>query len=774
MKKNVIVSGIVAKTAKGEKVNARMGILQLENDHPVTINFRTETDEIDINEDVIIDISSSSQYAGLDLSKFKKIASSDGVQYFGNTLTDNLDMSVLMEGSYPLLPSVEVLGYGIPVGATYSVENVKNLIYDFTDVPTHEVQFNSKTYMCPEGITATSTSETEGEATYQSSREEVTELFNSKGSLKGSMGGFNAEFSADFSSCNENSTEFNYSIYDMERHIGFINIKDDSNIDYLAKGIKQSSIYQDLPDTFTPENAQLWYSFFQIYGTQFISKVYLGGSLYYYAYISKSYNLSSEKTKLACKMSYECLFYSTEAEASAEWEKVDKIWTENSKTKAISRGGKAFAIPNTDCGANYHNKFEDWLDSLADNPYPVSFEIAGINNIFSGQQAAACRSAMISYTNKQLLVNTTFCDLNDAKNQILPSIQLQGTTLPSNKIEISVTSVTNTGAGDLNPSIEFNGKMVPPPVFTDRNNYWFVVINPDTMSVVESIVFNVPDEITDQLDNPTIHHIISEVLNPHVNGRNILVVATKAVDAFHLPQGEFYDFLLLCGGGSELKKMESHAGDSNTYVYWNYSLTGSMGANVQMVERATSVNFQTKTPVATTMPPYYSPTNNTENYLFTFNNFRAVVINNNNVQVELDVSFPSRPMLGNPNYFTEYIKPLFLEFMSTDYSLVFTTYNLSSFTIPQGDFYDFLMDCGAGDQLKFMESQIGNSNQMVGWRYALVGLMKSSANTGYEISGYCDSSQTTNRKPVILDLPSIVMIPNYYNSENYGFIPELQ
>jgi hypothetical protein len=101
---------------------------------------------------------------------------------------------------------------------------------------------------------------------------------------------------------------------------------------------------------------------------------------------------------------------------------------------------------------------------------------------------------------------------------------------------------------------------------TDKQGYWFLVIDRSTLKVVNAIT---------QTANNTAPDI-----GQHNNENYILVVATAGVGLDKTPQGDLFKFIDLNGGGRELRRIEQIGRQFNCghYGTFGYTLVGLLGS----------------------------------------------------------------------------------------------------------------------------------------------------------------------------------------------------
>jgi hypothetical protein len=100
---------------------------------------------------------------------------------------------------------------------------------------------------------------------------------------------------------------------------------------------------------------------------------------------------------------------------------------------------------------------------------------------------------------------------------------------------------------------------------TDKQGYWFVVVDRSTLKIVDNI---------NQTANNTVPNIGSHNTTDH-----LLIVATAGVGLDKTPQGELFKFIDLNGGGRELRRVEQIGRQFNCghYGTFGYVMVGILG-----------------------------------------------------------------------------------------------------------------------------------------------------------------------------------------------------
>ena len=138
---------------------------------------------------------------------------------------------------------------------------------------------------------------------------------------------------------------------------------------------------------------------------------------------------------------------------------------------------------------------------------------------------------------------------------------------------------------------------------TDKQGYWFLVVDRSTLKVVENI------NQTSNTTPPTLSHNTADY---------ILIVATAGLGLNQTPQGDFFKFIDLNGGGRELRRVEQIGRQFNCGHFggFGYTMAGILGNQNQpgfelsQISGSGSGPFLALTLIATTVngKTIYTPT----------------------------------------------------------------------------------------------------------------------------------------------------------------------
>lgn len=305
--------------------------------------------------------------------------------------------------------STSILGWGFNIFGEYSATSKLRQLLDFTKSGAHPEIVNGAQYMVPNSVSAGESHDFSGSATFFSSKEEVSKYFSAKAGISGGYAGFKGSLKAGYTSDELNTTEFNYCIFDGQKLSYPLNINN-PDISLLADSVLADADYHAMAAAaatgFDKNNPTPFYNFFLKYGTHFVYEVEMGGSLYYYAAVNKSYSKSSQDISVKASFEYNGLF-NAEAKAKADWNNLDEKWVQNRQMQLVITGGSVNFPSTSDVafGTNMNDAYNQWLADVDTNPSPMGFKLYPMSALFSGSQAAAINDALEHFIAGQISIS---------------------------------------------------------------------------------------------------------------------------------------------------------------------------------------------------------------------------------------------------------------------------------------------------------------------------------------------------------------------------------
>jgi len=298
-----------------------------------------------------------------------------------------------------LVPGAEILGYGFNIFGPYSFDSAIQPLFNLGDKTTpYTYPASGITYQVPENVSPPGGSSSSATAHAFSTASEFVDYFQSSASVSGSVGAFSASFSATYSQQQQDSSAYSWALVEGDYYAWHLQLFYSPEI--LRRNIVSDPDWQDLPCSFTPDNASQFYNFFQKFGTHFISSVGCGGTLYYYFSVEQESHLNATQISASASAEYQGLIASTEAQANAYWSQCATNWTS-------SRQSFAQTVPATTGVIDWINPpsgtydstgaFADWKTSVVDNPSRANFGLTTIDRVFSGDKAIAIQQAYAAY-----------------------------------------------------------------------------------------------------------------------------------------------------------------------------------------------------------------------------------------------------------------------------------------------------------------------------------------------------------------------------------------
>jgi hypothetical protein len=419
--------------------------------------------------------------------------------------------------SVPLLPGVGSLGQGFDIFGRYDDSSLKAPLFDFDvdDDSGVKIEASGVTFLRPFNTqTNFAANPARGAALVFSSRAEYVEHLEVKADVNASDRAFTGAFSFAFNVDKKEEQNFSYALYEYEKQLWSIQIVDPS-ANNLAAHVLDDPVFREVPKTFDPAHAHLFYRLFHKYGTHFVRSVDVGARLNYCVTAKKSF--LSEKTAIQTKLDAEidAVFLSGAAHASANWSKAGKEWTESRQIKIDVLGGDNARLAALRPGfeQNYKDVFDAWVSTLETRPGTINFRLSPIEELFPGDQAEQVRRAAASYADSQLQV------VSESRES---AILLNG-------IRVQMETVGLQGASILK----------------------IAVIDGDTLQLVHHRAYGI-------VNRGDFTAVMNDMSKYEKDDRYIVAIALTGGEGRPLPYGysglffptgDFYAFLLGCGGG---------------------------------------------------------------------------------------------------------------------------------------------------------------------------------------------------------------------------------
>lgn len=423
--------------------------------------------------------------------------------------------------SVPLLPGVGSLGQGFDIFGRYDDSSLKAPLFDFDVDEDSGVKIEAPGGTCLRPFntqTNFAANPARGAALVFSSRAEYVEHLEVKADVSASDRAFTGAFSFAFNVDKKDEQNFSYALYEYEKQLWSIQIVDPSAKN-LAAHVLDDPAFREVPTVYTPQNAHLFYRLFHKYGTHFVRSVDVGARLNYCVTAKKSF--LSQKTAIQTKLDAEidAVFLSAAAHASANWSKAGKDWTESRQIRIDVLGGENARLAALRPGyeQNYKDVFDAWVNTLPTRPGTINYRLSPIEELFPGDQAEQVRRAAAAYADSQLQVVS----------------ERQDSTILLNGMRVEMETVGPRG--------DYSSSVVK-----------IAVIDGDTLQPVHKRAYRIQARNFDA--------VMKDMTNYEKNDRYIVAIAlaseppisggaAQGYNGQNFPTGDFYSFLLGCGGG---------------------------------------------------------------------------------------------------------------------------------------------------------------------------------------------------------------------------------
>jgi hypothetical protein len=352
---------------------------------------------------------------------------------------------------------------------------------------------------------------------------------------------------------------------------------------------------------FDKNKPDAFYRFFLKYGTDFVTQVDMGGSLYYYSSIHKSFGSSSEKVTVDASLEYNGLFQA-KATADIDWKKVGKTWVENRQMRLVVNGGNVNFPTTADAtfGTNMHDEYNKWINAVDTNPSPMGFKLQSVAKLFSGKVADSISEARHYFIRSEIFIQ----------------LERKSATLSINGYPIDTSNYQSIAHARSNsPSFLFS--------------YLAIVLDRETGLVVNSTsVRGEPGtEFYQHQTSPKRSQIPPSLAKYEGNSRYLLIFmwygeeyAYNRTNHINLaPEPPLRTMLISAGAGSILQGWKDIVGvprDYNKHNFSVYILVGTFGLQGQGIETIAKTSL-TAQPASAKMTLAFTPKMSGGKVLFT-------------------------------------------------------------------------------------------------------------------------------------------------------------
>jgi hypothetical protein len=448
-----------------------------------------------------------------------------------------------------VVPGHSILGKGFNIFGRYNSSSARKMLFD-TTVRTGDVWHNALSgnwYVVPENVDdPLLIGAHDGSSHTFSSRADVSEYFAGEAGLSGRYRVFSGEFKAAFSSVASSVQDHYMALYSVKSRSYKLRLKDDSE-ERLCKSFKDDPDFKHLPDVFDPgdhENVARFFAFFAKFGTHYVNEVVMGARLDYFMYADKAAVASQQKFAANLRAEVKAVFFSTKANAAAEWSRLTSAWVQ-SRTVRISTIGSVSILNSLvpEYEQNFHEVYSQWLAMSQAAPMPVEYKLKSIADIFSGDKALALRLAMDAYASKSVVLKATATPFAKYGQEphVLPNAN---TSLPQ-------------GFVNLNESV-----VLAAPSALDKLAISLVVIDARTLEVKFKKAYEFPNHMMGERNHApsalaygSAYREFQETFGTADKSNLIVAVLIPWVlNKTDFPTSEFYNFLLNLGAGDALNE----------------------------------------------------------------------------------------------------------------------------------------------------------------------------------------------------------------------------
>lgn len=356
------------------------------------------------------------------------------------------------------IPGSDTLGYGFDITKRYHESSTTEQIFRDGDADARTMTIGTTQYGVPGNIAAESIKKTDGTSQVFSTRQQVQDHFSVKAGISGSGFGFKGQFEASYSHVANSDKSYYYALVEATNHAYNLKLKEQTE-SWLTPSF--AADVNSLPATFSPQTEEQFYAFFGKYGTHYVHQVQLGGSLYYYVAIEKSFESDETKIKAHMDLEYKGVFAKTKATADSSWSQLGKNWASSRSVRLTTQGGDNDLDGLAPGMGDWKgDSFTKWSDSLHNKPGLTGFNLRPISAIVPLAKSAAAKKALVEYLKGGLIVRADR-EFNPQVTMALPYVAYPTIDGPE---------------GSIRPP-----QPAPPPTTQEICGVQIVLLDPDTL-----------------------------------------------------------------------------------------------------------------------------------------------------------------------------------------------------------------------------------------------------------------------------------------------------
>ncbi len=415
-----------------------------------------------------------------------------------------------------------------------------------------QVTIGTTVYGVPANMAVEIKPENDGVTKVFSDRQLVQDYFSGKAGITASGFGFTGHFDASYSQVSTSDKSYHYSLVDAWNEAGFVKLREQGS-DWFTSDFKDE--LNALPATFKG-NEDEFFAFYDIYGTHFVHQVKLGGSIYYYVAVEKSFESNETKVQTHLELEYKGIFARTKAEADANWQKLGKQWSESRVVRLRTQGGNSSLDLLSPAFGDWKGEaFKAWSDSLANKPGQTGFNLRPISTVATAKRKKAMDEALAAYLSGGMVVK--------ADRVATPQS-------PQRAFTSSATIIGPEGVVKMTPDLP-----VPVTRDVDVEGVQVVLFDPDTLKVIFNKAYYVNPENIPNVGKMWVdlHRDVSAV----PQSKYLCAVSVFGLSPIFYPPNEVTGWLTSCG--AKLTEWKKYIGaTSSASGKMCYTLAGSKGA----------------------------------------------------------------------------------------------------------------------------------------------------------------------------------------------------
>ena len=454
------------------------------------------------------------------------------------------------------VPGASDLGWGFDIFGDYGESSLKAQLFQFSSGTTWTDPISGVNYQLPANVSLSMVEKSSTNAQVFDSAESVQQYFAAKASLEASYVSEFGAFSGAFNSAYEKNVDqthlYKYALIDSENIAWRLTLESQS-LAQLTPEV-QAEITA-LPDSFSAGSRVQFFRFIRRYGTHYVSRVAVGGRLYYYVAIEKSYLSDDTKINAGVTLEYDAVLVSAKAKSEVEWSQLGKSWVESRTANVEVVGGTPDAlllgIPEYD--DNRSTLFTTWVESIKIAPAAMDFQLRPVSALMPAAKSAAMEAAVRAYMSDNLLVV-------EARSISLPFPE------PPKPDQLPVITLGESIRPDSPPPHNFGFQMV---IIKPENDDYEIYLNK---------YYSIDLYIAQEGYSTIFDAMMADIRGGnYTEGGYLLVLASYDWSWQAPPTSDFYNFLRSSGGGALLKSWMDGVGNKGSINSQNslYILVGA-------------------------------------------------------------------------------------------------------------------------------------------------------------------------------------------------------